>query len=190
MKKFVIFAMLALFLGSAIGAEKPKREYRYGDKGYFGTVRAGYTMWSTTRVWAPAIDVEVINGYSFNPWFMLGGGVGITHIHFPGKITSAKENRCAVNIPLYLHLRTNILDRKVAPIVALNVGGQFYKGYLPKGYGNYEVENCTKILPYTELQLGAAVRLKGGKMIDFGFSVPGVCHLLANGLKFSFGYTW
>ena len=68
MKKFVIFAMLALFLGSAIGAEKPKREYRYGDKGYFGTARANYIMWNFDSS-IPAVSVDIINGYSFNPWF-------------------------------------------------------------------------------------------------------------------------
>ena len=192
MRKFVIFAMLALFLGSAIGSEKPKREYRYGDKGYFGTARANYIMWNFDSS-IPAVSVDIINGYSFNPWFMLGGGLGVVYTHYSGDKSSDNKSHGAVRVPVYLHLRGNLLDRRVTPFLAVNLGGGFCKGYAERHLIYHpEIINHLYGFLYEEVQLGVAARLKGGQMIDFGLSVPLdiMGHGANGGLKFSFGYTW
>lgn len=98
------------------------------------------------------------------------------------------ESRGAIRIPIYLHLRTNILDRRVSPFVALNLGGGVHKGYIPLGYSNPEVENDFHIFAYGEPQIGVVLRLKDGRMVDIGASVP--LYNLDAGLKFGVGFTW
>ena len=187
-KVFAILIICALIIGTAVGAEKTQQEYRYGCKGVFGTARVSYIMWAKSVGFTPAASAEIIYGYSFNPWFMLGGGVGVTYSHFPKDVTSMGESRGAIRVPVYLHLRTNILDRKVSPFIAVNLGGGFCKGYLAAASGLPEVEDNFELFIYGEPQVGVALRLKGGKMVDFGVSVP--LYSLDGGIKFGVGFTW
>ena len=198
MKTRLISLLLLLSVCAVAHAEGRTKvqpsEYRYGKRGYFGTARVSYIRWSEIVKHVPAISTEVINGYSFNPWFMLGGGVGATYTMYPASMTSVNEPKGALRVPFYLHLRSNILDRRVSPFVAANLGGGFCKGYIPSdNLFGFEPEQLNGFYGfyYAELQLGLAVRLKNGKMVDFGVSLPldfgdGV----NGGGKFSLGFTW
>ena len=137
---FAILIICTLIIGTAVGAEKAQQEYRYGCKGVFGTARVSYIMWAQAVGFTPAASAGIIYGYSFNPWFMLGGGVGVTYSHFPKDVTSVGESRGAVRVPVYLHLRTNILDRKVSPFIATNLGGGLCQGYMQGGWRLPDVE--------------------------------------------------
>lgn len=187
-KIFAILIICTLIIGTAVGAEKAQQEYRYGDKGVFGTARVSYVMWAQAVGFTPAASAEIIYGYSFNPWFMLGGGVGVTYSYFPKDVTSMGESRGAIRVPVYLHLRTNILDRKVSPFIAANLGGGLCKGYMQGGMGLPDVEEGFGLFVYGEPQIGVALRLKGGKMVDFGVSVP--LYSLDAGIKLGVGFTW
>jgi hypothetical protein len=188
MKKLSLLVIFALIVSVAIGKSNTSKEYNYGKRGQFVTARASYIMWDDISGFLPAASIEGIYGFSCNPWFMVGGGIGVTYSHFPKHITSMGESRGAIRIPIYLHLRTNILDRRVSPFVALNLGGGVHKGYIPLGYSNPEVENDFHIFAYGEPQIGVALRLKGGRMVDIGASVP--LYNLDAGLKFGVGFTW
>ena len=194
MKKIVIFLVFVLFAGSAIGADGPKREYKYGDVGYFGTIRANYMIWDSYGS-AKGVSVDFINGRSYNPWFMMGGGIGVIYTNFPPELTSDEKSHSTIRVPVYLHLRTNLLDRRVSPFLAVNLGCGICRGYIEKHpYQLYtEQMDASYVFLYEEVQLGAAVRLKGGRMIDFGLSFPfdfGLIYCMQGGLKFSLGFTW
>lgn len=184
MKRLVVLMSLLLSLGGVVAAEGTAPQYRYGSRGYFGTARANVQTMSAFWFNDPAVGVDLINGYSFNPWFMLGGGVGFIYTCVPGE--------GAVRIPIYLHLRANVLDRKVTPFFSLNLGGGFCKGYQPGlSDGAAEEPNGHYWFSCIEPQVGVAVYLKNGRMIDFGASIYlDAGRGLNGGLKFGIGFTW
>lgn len=65
----------------------------------------------------------MVNGYRIVPQFAVGFGVGLKYCAFEG----------ALFMPMYLHLRSDFLDRKVSPYFALDVGYNFSV----LGYGYY-----------------------------------------------------
>ena len=176
MKRFLL--LLVLLGAVVINAEA--QEYRYAKRGYFGTANVSYILWDDYNH-PIGIGAEVINGYAFNKWFMLGAGVGANLMSYKGY-----ENECVVEavIPIFIHARFNILDRRVTPFFSLGVGG----GILVDNY-NSGVASAL----YLDPKLGVAVHLKNGGTIDFGVSrlFSGVIWLGSyNGIKFGVSYTW
>ena len=176
MKRFIL--LLVLLGAVVINAEA--QEYRYVKCGYFGTANVSYILWDDYNH-PIGVGAEVINGYSFNKWFMLGAGVGANMMSYKGY-----ENECVVEavIPIFIHARFNILDRRVTPFFSLGVGG----GILVDNY-NSGVASAL----YLDPKLGVAVHLKNGGTIDFGVSrlFSGVIWLGSyNGIKFGVSYTW
>lgn len=172
---FLFIVLLALVVFSA-----EAQEYRYAKRGYFGTANVSYILWDDYNH-PIGVGAEVINGYSFNKWFMLGAGVGANMMSYKGY-----ENECVVEavIPIFIHARFNILDRRVTPFFSLGVGG----GILVDNY-NSGVASAL----YLDPKLGVAVHLKNGGTIDFGVSrlFSGVIWLGSyNGIKFGVSYTW
>lgn len=89
---------------------KPNVSQFNKPNGYFGLAEVGI---------APGVNYEplrisatVINGYRFAPQFAIGVGVGLQGYVDYGELT----------IPLYLHLRSDFLDRKTSPFLAFNIG--------------------------------------------------------------------
>ncbi len=173
-----LFLFIVLLASVAFSAEA--QEYRYAKRGYFGTANVSYILWDDF-ISPIGVGAEVINGYAFNKWFMLGAGVGANMMSYKGY-----ENECVVEavIPIFIHARFNILDRRVTPFFSLGVGG----GILVDNY-NSGVASAL----YLDPKLGVAVRLANGRMIDFGVSrlFSGVIWLGSyNGIKFGVSYTW
>lgn len=173
-----LFLFIVLLASVAFSAEA--QEYRYAKRGYFGTANVSYILWDDFD--SPiGVGAEVINGYAFNKWFMLGAGVGANMMSYKGY-----ENERVVEavIPIFIHARFNILDRRVTPFFSLGVGG----GILVDNY-NSGVASAL----YLDPKLGVAVHLKNGGTIDFGVSrlFSGVIWLGSyNGIKFGVSYTW
>ena len=184
MKRFLL--LLVLLGAVVINAEA--QEYRYAKRGYFRSVRVG--------VVATSLDVghsvDLVNGYAFNKWFMMGGGIGVqyTIYNIDSDDNSGQTN---VKVPIYLHLRANVLDRKVTPYFSLNLGGGFCKGYLPDlGPDAAPAEiNGSYEFYYVEPLAGIAVRFGGGKMLELGLSLyADFGRGISGGPKFGVGFTW
>lgn len=184
MKRFLL--LLVLLGAVVINAEA--QEYRYAKRGYFRSVRVG--------VIATSLDVghsvDLVNGYAFNKWFMMGGGIGVqyTIYNIDSDDNSGQTN---VKVPIYLNLRANVLDRKVTPYFSLNLGGGFCKGYLPDlGPDAAPAEiNGSYEFYYVEPLAGIAVRFGGGKMLELGLSLyADFGRGISGGPKFGVGFTW
>jgi hypothetical protein len=189
MKRFLL--LLVLLGAVVINAEA--QEYRYAKRGYFRSVRVGVMNDLTT---ATSLDVghsvDLVNGYAFNKWFMMGGGIGVqyTIYNIDSDDNSGQTN---VKVPIYLNLRANVLDRKVTPYFSLNLGGGFCKGYLPDlGPDAAPAEiNGSYEFYYVEPLAGIAVRFGGGKMLELGLSFQAdFGRGMTCGPKFGVGFTW
>ena len=94
-------------------------------KGYFGLVELGFAP-SVNRYETLRISATVINGYRVLPQFAIGVGVGLQGYVDYGELT----------IPIFAHLRSDFLDKKVSPFVAFNIGynlsalGGYYSGLM------------------------------------------------------------
>lgn len=177
---FTVFVMLAV---TAMGAERAEQEYCYAQKGYFGTMRVSYVVFEPLSESYKGASVDIINGYTCNRWFSIGGGVGLLYYNSPHNGTGKLFG--------YLHMRANIIDRKVTPFFALNIGGGYCQGWMLTSEGG-EIEQQTNgeyNLFFIEPQAGLAVYLTKGKMIDIGVSLF-VDDGVDLGLKFSVGFTW
>ena len=183
-----LFLFIVLLASVAISAEA--QEYRYAKRGYFRSVRIGViTAFSNENV---GCSVDLVNGYAFNKWFMMGGGIGVqyTIYNIDSDDNSGQTN---VKVPIYLNLRANVLDRKVTPYFSLNLGGGFCKGYLPDlGPDAAPAEiNGSYEFYYVEPLAGIAVRFGGGKMLELGLSFcADFGRGISGGPKFGVGFTW
>lgn len=108
MKRIII--LLALFCTLAGTAAARERESRFNNpKGYFTMVGL-----KVPTIIYPIAGADVVAGWRFCPQFALGVGTGVW--------TAFVQN---VEVPLYLHLRSDISDTRVSPYVALNAGYNF-----------------------------------------------------------------
>ncbi len=171
-------------------SERPKREYRYGKKGYFGNASFTFTDFGAFldgEGWLidkPHYGVDIINGYSFNPYLDLGVGLGA---HFQ---PSKDKTEQYIMMPLYVYFRYNILDRKVSPYLAAKAGWAWavYREKSGDEVGNFNKWGSST---YTNLEVGAMVRFKGGKSVNIGVGMPWYfIPLLATGISVNVGFTW
>ena len=107
MKRIIILlALLYTLAGTAAAREK---ESRFNNpKGYFTMV--GLKIPTIYQI----AGADVVAGWRFCPQFAIGVGTGVW--------TMFVQN---VEVPLYLHLRSDISDTRVSPYVALNAGYNF-----------------------------------------------------------------
>ena len=145
------------------GSVKPKKEYKYGKKGYFGNASFTFSDFGAFldgEGWLidkPHYGVDVINGYSFNPYLDLGVGLG-AHRASP-----------------YLALKTGW-----AGVVYREKDGD-YVGKFNQWGGS----------TYTNFEAGALVRFKGGKSLNVGVGMPWYfIPLLATRISVNVGFTW
>ena len=90
-----------------------KGGYDYKKKGYVGIVEIGLTDFPPVGGGSnlPMATINVINGYQFNPYVFLGGGVG-------ADISSQN----IFNIPVFLDARFNFTKTRVSPFFDLPIG--------------------------------------------------------------------
>lgn len=175
----------------ASGSKAQKmRDYKFGKRGYFGNASFTFTDFSAfldDEGWLidkPHYGVDIINGYSFNPYLDLGLGVGA---HFQ---PSKDKTEQFIMLPVYLYFRYNILDRKVSPYLSAKAGwaGAVYREKNGEQVGNFNKWGGST---YTNLEVGAMLRLKGGKSVNIGVGMPWYfIPLLATGISVNVGFTW
>lgn len=119
------------------------------SSGYFGIVNFGYEI--GVGGGDDRIKLDVVNGYRILPEFSIGAGVGVKYY------TDAD----VVTIPVYVHLRTDLLRRKATPFIALNTG------YNISTYSS--IEGGALVEP----SVGVGIRLNNSKQLNvsLGYSL-------------------
>lgn len=111
-KRFVcLVALLAASLISSAVSAQNSRDFNK-PKGYMGIVELS-TGGSINGLKGAPVAVTMVNGYRFAPHFAIGLGTGVQVI---------LENSV---IPVFLHLRSDIMDNWISPYVAFNAGWNF-----------------------------------------------------------------
>lgn len=152
----------AAFPKDNVGTRNRRHTDRFASRGYFGIaeLNLGFYNGKSFR----AYGADIINGYRTSPWFAVGVGLGVRY-----------QDWDEIAIPFYAHLRTDILDRRVTPYFALNIGGAYM--------------TCLHI--FAEPSCGIGIRMKKGRQINIGFSGSGFISFGgALGWKLSAGFAW
>lgn len=127
------------------------RQHRACDTecGYFGVVNFGYEI--AVNNGDDRIKLDVVNGYRIIPEFSVGAGVGVKYY----------IDADVVTIPLYAHLRTDLLRTKVTPFIALNAGY------------NISTHSYVKGGALVEPAVGVGIRLNNRKQLNvsLGYSL-------------------
>ena len=123
MKRFLITSITLLVLASvAHASEKPD----YFQKGAFFSVdlSAGNTF--NERV-TTSYGIDMAAGYRFCPQFVLAAGFGGHAYTVATATVSGGElrNNQTTSVPVFIRLRSDILDRKVSPYAQLDLGYSF-----------------------------------------------------------------
>ena len=95
--------------GVGVGSQSITQETSY--------IHYGHVTWSVNHphYTVPSIMLNVINGYSFSQYLYVGGGVGF---HMSGEK--------AAYIPVFAHLRSSFLKKRVSPFVSASGGVGIY----------------------------------------------------------------
>ncbi|MBQ3172784.1 MAG: carboxypeptidase regulatory-like domain-containing protein [Alistipes sp.] len=112
--------------------EALKIEYAKHIKGYESIVGLSYSMVGNENY----VGANYIGGYRINNIFFAGAGVGAnmrlgTPINFVEIKKPLKLSRGSFYIPIYLHFRAQLLNRRCTPFVALSAG---YNVSLPQQF--------------------------------------------------------
>lgn len=116
------------------GNRNPRQSDFNKPQGYIGLVEIGGGLglgnWAADRV-----SLTMINGYRFLPQFAVGLGVGMEMFMYevPDWGYSRETD---ITLPIFLHLRSDLIAGKISPYVAFNVGyninlsGNFFDGLI------------------------------------------------------------
>ena len=123
MKSFLITCICMMLLTSVANAsEKPE----YFQKGAFFSVdlSAGNTFNERVNT---SYGIDMTAGYRFCPQFVLAAGFGGYSYKNATATVSGGElrNNQTTSVPVFLRLRSDILDRKISPYVQLDLGYSF-----------------------------------------------------------------
>jgi len=116
MKKYLL--LLFLF-GITLNASSQSQFNK--PQGYMGLVEVGGGIgmgdWGANRV-----SVTMINGYRIIPQFAAGIGVGAQMLIYSVFDGNNDQRDIVMSLPVFLHLRSDFIEGKVSPFVALNIG--------------------------------------------------------------------
>lgn len=121
MKKSSLFIVMALLLSCGIYAQN------LSENSYRGFIDAAYSVgvgdYKFNRV-----EMSTSHGYQFNPYFFIGGGLGI-HFMFPyyeamGMEIALDERSNKVDIPVFANVHCNFTKWIVSPFMDFK-GGAF-----------------------------------------------------------------
>ena len=123
MKSFLITCICMMLLTSVANAsEKPE----FFQKGAFFSVdlSAGNTFNERVNT---SYGIDMAAGYRFCPQFVLAAGFGGYSYKNATATVSGGElrNNQTTSVPVFLRLRSDILDRKISPYVQLDLGYSF-----------------------------------------------------------------
>ena len=123
MKRFLITSITLLVLASvAHASEKPD----YFQKGAFFSVELSAGNTFNERI-NTSYGIDMAAGYRFCPQFVLAAGFGGHAYTVATATVSGGElrNNQTTSVPVFIRLRSDILDRKVSPYVQLDLGYSF-----------------------------------------------------------------
>ena len=123
MKRFLITSITLLVLASvAHASEKPD----YFQKGAFFSVELSAGNTFNERINA-SYGIDMAAGYRFCPQFVLATGFGGHAYTVATATVSGGElrNNQTTSVPVFIRLRSDILDRKVSPYAQLDLGYSF-----------------------------------------------------------------
>lgn len=123
MKRFLITSITLLVLASvAHASEKPD----YFQKGAFFSVELSVGNTFNERI-NSSYGIDMAAGYRFCPQFVLAAGFG-GHAYSNSTATcggSVVRKVETTSVPVFIRLRSDILDKKVSPYVQLDLGYSF-----------------------------------------------------------------
>lgn len=108
--------------GRSVGGSATRLRDFNKPRGYMGLVEVGGGL-GLGNYAAQRVSVSMINGYRVLPQFAVGVGVGAemffyTWGDYNGNVYTGPE----LSMPVFLHLRSDFIDGKVSPYVAVNAG--------------------------------------------------------------------
>jgi hypothetical protein len=129
------------------------------------------------------LEVNIINGYQFNPYFSLGLGTGFRWYSISGYN--------AVLIPIFADFRVNFMDNKISPYFSLGLGysleatdGFNGVGVLLKPSIGVNFKVTEKIFMHT----GIGYEMQKMKYYDYYYNSIGI--LNSGGFGFNFGVSF
>ena len=133
-------------------------------KGYIGTVEYGRDINSSDSHIVTS-GLFTVHGYQFNPYFFLGGGLGIQHIEY--EESGLKLSFTESTVPVFADVKIHLLKTRIAPFVEGRVGYSIkgFKGF----YLNPSAGISFGISPRTAGYLGLGYsyqELKGNEDTD------------------------
>ena len=123
MKRFLITSITLLVLASvAHASQKPD----YFQKGAFFSVELSAGNTFNERI-NTSYGIDMAAGYRFCPQFVLAAGFGGHAYTVATATVSGGElrNNQTTSVPVFIRLRSDILDRKVSPYAQLDLGYSF-----------------------------------------------------------------
>ena len=126
MKRFLICGISMLLLSMSTFASEKGKQYDYFQRGAFFSVdfSAGNTFNERINT---SYGIDMAAGYRFCPQFVLAAGFG-GHAYSNSTATcggSVVRKVETTSVPVFIRLRSDILDKKVSPYVQLDLGYSF-----------------------------------------------------------------
>ena len=126
MKRFLICGISMMLLSMSAFASEKGKQYDYFQRGAFFSVdfSAGNTFNERINT---SYGIDMAAGYRFCPQFVLAAGFGGHAFTNATATVSGGElrNNQTTSVPVFLRLRSDIMDSKVSPYVQLDLGYSF-----------------------------------------------------------------
>ena len=126
MKRFLIISISMMLLSMSTFASDKGKQYDYFHRGAFFSVdfSAGNTFNERINT---SYGIDMAAGYRFCPQFVLAAGFG-GHAYSNSTATcggTVVRKVETTSVPVFIRLRSDILDKKVSPYVQLDLGYSF-----------------------------------------------------------------
>ena len=126
MKRFLISSVFVMIVTATSFATNKGKQYEYFQRGAFFSVdfSAGNTFNERINT---SYGIDMAAGYRFCPQFVLAAGFGGYAYSAETSTVSGGElrNIQTTSVPVFIRLRSDILDKKVTPYVQLDLGYSF-----------------------------------------------------------------
>ena len=126
MKRIIISIICVMIFTVVADATNKEHNYQYFQKGAFFSVdlSAGNTFNERNNT---SYGIDMTAGYRFCPQFVVAAGFGGYAFTNATATVSGGElrNNQTTSVPVFLRLRSDILDRKVSPYVQIDLGYSF-----------------------------------------------------------------
>ena len=126
MKRFLIMSISMMLLSMSTFASDKSKQYDYFQRGAFFSVDFSVGNTFNERI-NTSYGIDMAAGYRFCPQFVLAAGFG-GHAYSNSTATcggSVVRKVETTSVPVFIRLRSDILDKKVSPYVQLDLGYSF-----------------------------------------------------------------